>query len=247
MSKQQPPSPDERDRSSPSTPLCQRITVRLSDSERWVVESLAKQAGLSVGRFIVAAVQIVAKSRIKQIAGVIGSSRKLERGRRRRKRAVAANPEPSQTLGTFRCPFMRREDAEGFQRVISRSAKRMGISELSSARYVSFFLEEIAVAVTEGEIVRLPGFGAFGPWHTENAKGVDDNVPRFVAAQPFREHVQWNSSSRLNRNRELQALRRRRRARHSSVLDALETFRIHIRSQNRDAQAAFERWIELDL
>jgi len=247
MSREQESSPDEPDRSSQSTHLGQRITVRLSDSEKWVVESFAKQAGLSVGRFIVAAVQIVAKSRIEQIKGVIASSRRLERDRRRRRRATAASPEPSQIAGTFRCPFTRREDAEGFQRVISRSAKRMGISELSGARYVSFFLEEIAVAVTEGEIVRLPGFGAFGPWHSEKARGVDGNVPRFVAAQPFREHVQWNSMSSQNRNRELQALRRRRRARRSSVLDALETFRMHIRSQNRDAQAAFERWIELDL
>lgn len=225
--------------------LSERVHFRVTKAEKWVLDQLAKMSGLSLGRYIMSVVRAAGTRQVGNVKELVEKIRVYEeRERRRRRGKIKTPPSRAEMLGKFRCPFMRREDARGFERVIRRSARRMGCTELSAARYASFLCEEIAIAMSEGEIVRVPAFGSFGPHYTPRAKGVDGCLPRFVANPPLREFIQWECHPRLNRNRELQAQRRRRRSRRSSVIDGMETFRRHIYKQNRDAQDCFEVWME---
>lgn len=225
--------------------LDDRITLRVTETEKWLLQHLARHEGLSVGRYVMATTRSTGRMLMNRQCQAAAALIRLDEARRKRTKRWKRKPTLRDMVGRFRCPFLRREHAEGFEAVIADSAKRMGITELSAARFVSFFLESIATAIATGGVVRLPGFGVFGPWYSEKTKGVDGCVPRFVAAAPLREFVQWECSARMNRNRELQAVRRRRRRRRSSVVDAMETLRRHIGSQNQEAQAAFEKWIEM--
>lgn len=225
--------------------LNERVHFRVTEAEKWVLGQLARQAGLSVGRYVMSVVRTAGENHLGRMKALIEEIKAREtKARRRRKRKARKHLTREDILGKFRCPFLRREDAQGFERVIRRSARRMGCTELSAARYASFFLEEIARDMAAGEVIRLPSFGTFGPWHSPNAKGVDGCLPRFVASPPLREYVQWECHPRLNRNKELRAQSRRRRSRRSSVIAGLETFRRHIHRQNRDAQGNFEAWLE---
>lgn len=230
---------------TPDPHLSERITVRVTDTEKWVLQLLARQEGLSVGRYVMKLARAAGRSRTDRLREAVDALKEQESARRRRRRHRAAPPTRNDVLGRFRSPFLRRDQAKDFEAVISISAQRMGISELSAARFVTFFLEAIATTIASGGIVRLPAFGMFGPWHSDRAKGVDGCLPRFVASEPLRNFVQWECPARLNRNHELQAQRRRRRRRPCSIQDAMETVRRHIGSQNREAQAAFEEWMAL--
>lgn len=240
--KQDPPAAQD-EKGDPH--LGERITLRVTETEKWLLQYLADQQGLSIGRYVVAAARSAGRIRVDRQCQAAHALIRQDEARRKRTKQWKGRPTLEDVVGRFRCPFLRRQHAEGFETVIAESAKRMGISELSAARFVSFFLESIATTIATGQVVRLPGFGVFGPWHSEKAKGVDGCVPRFVASEPLREFVQWECSARMNCNRELQAVRRRRRRRPSNVVHAMETFRRHLGSQNREAQAAFEKWIEM--
>ena len=232
----------------PTVRLDDRVQFRVSPTEKWLLQFLAERAGTSVGRYVMDAVRSEGRPPVdRALAALEERAVREEALRRKRTRRPKHEPTAGDVVGQFRCPFLRREDARGFERVVARSAEKMGISELSAARFISFLLEEIAREVASGRVVRLPAFGIFGPWYSPEAKGVEGCLPRFVASTPFRDYVQWECHPRGNRNRELQAQRRRRRQRPSSVIDAMRTLRRHIGSQNREAQAAFERWIEMGL
>lgn len=227
-----------------SSSATSRINLRVTEQEHSTIRWLAETSGETITEFAMAAIRSEAERRCSSARSASTAFlRRTDRSRVRRK----LDPTPENLKGRFRAPFLRRADAIGFERVIAQSARQMGISELSSARHTSYFLEALAECVAGGLVVRIPGVGAFGPWHSENASGIDGCIPRFVAGPPFREYVQAVCPARSNRNRELQALRRRRRGRRSSVVDAMQTLRLHIGSQNRNAQAAFERWIEQGL
>jgi len=225
--------------------LSERVHFRVTEAEKWVLGQLARQSGLSLGRYVMSVVRAAGTRQVGRVKALIEEMRVREdKEKRRRRRRIKTPPTRAEVLGEFRCPFLRREDARGFERVIRRSARRMGCTELSAARFTSFLFEEIAKEMVSGGVVRVPSFGMFGPHHTPKAKGVDGCLPRFVAGPPLRDFVQWECHPRLNRNRELQAQRRRRRSRRSSVIDGMETFRRHIYKQNRDAQDCFEVWLE---
>jgi len=225
-------------------PLNERISLRVTETEKWLLQLLARQEGLSLGRYVMALARSAGLLRVDRLRQTAEALIEQDAARRKRTRRWKGRPTREDMLGRFRCPFLRREHAEDFEAVVSEAARRMGVTELSAARFVTFFLEAIATRVASGRIARLPAFGTFGPWYSEKAKGVDGCVPRFVPAEPLREFVQWECSARMSRNRELLALRRRRRRRPSSIVDAMETVRMHLGSQNREAQAAFEKWIE---
>lgn len=225
--------------------LSERVHFRVTEAEKWVLGQLARQSGLSLGRYIMSVVRAAGTKQVGRVKAFIEEIQvREEKEKRRRRRKIKTPPTRAEVLGEFRCPFLHREDARGFERVVSRSARRMGCTELSAARFTSFLFEEIALAIAEGEVVRIPSFGMFGPHHTPKAKGVDGCLPRFVASPPLRDFLQWECHPRLNRNRELQAQRRRRRSRRSSVIDGMATLRRHIHKQNRDAQDCFEVWLE---
>jgi len=225
--------------------LTDRVHFRVTGTEKWLLGLLARQAGLSLGRYVMSIVRASGTNQMGQVRVLIEELKAQEaRDKRRRRRKVKTPPTREDVIGKFRCPFLRRNDAETFERVVRTSARRMGCTELSAARFTSFFLEEIGKEIAAGEVVRLPSFGVFGPWHSPKAKGTDGCLPRFVASPPLREFVQGECHPRSNRNTELQAQRRRRRSRRSSILDGMETLRRHIHKQNRDAQDCFEVWME---
>lgn len=235
----------EPNRESAAQHLNERVTFRVSGTEKWILKLLAEQDGLSVGRFVMKLARSAGRSRTDRLREALDTLREQEAARRKRTKRRNGPPTREDVIGRFRVPFLRREHAEDFESIISESARRMGVTELSAARFVSFLVEAIATRVASGKIARVPAFGTFGPWYSEKAKGVTGCLPRFVAAPPLRDFVQWECSARMNRNRELQAVRRRRRRRPSSVVTAMETLRLHIGAQNREAQAAFEKWIEM--
>lgn len=227
-----------------TTRLTERVHIRLSPSEREAIEFLAGRAGLSIGRFLMEAIRRDHDRQADQARS--HAAKLLARWRRRPKRKTKSSA-PEDRAGRFRCPFLQREHAAPFEACVRESAERMGILELSSARHLTYFFESLAKRVAAGEVVRIPGFGVFGPWHSEKAKGVDGCLPRFVASAPFRDYVQYETHLRDAQNGTLRAHARRRRSRGSSVVDAMATIRLHLGSQNREAQRAFERWIELGL
>ena len=225
--------------------LKERVHFRVTETEKWLLGLLARQAGLSLGRFVMSIVRTSGKHQLGQVQALIEEIQVREaKAKRRRRRKFKTLPTRDEVIGRFRCPYFRREDAEPFERVVRTTARRMGCTELSAARFTTFFLEEIGKEIAAGEVVRLPSFGVFGPWYSPNAKGQDGCLPRFVASPPLREFVQGECHPRSNRNTELQAQRRRRRSRRSSVIDGMETLRRHIHKQNRDAQDCFEVWME---
>lgn len=221
----------------------ERIQVRVSEAEASAIAMVAQQAGKSVAQFI-------------RDAALATARQEVDRTTREERRVTSARPVPAakarkanleEAVGRFRTPFVHRRYAVSFEQAIREAASGMQTSELSSVRHLTFFFEAVGQLVANGEIVRIPGVGAFGPYYSERARGIEGCLPRFVASPAFRDHVQWNCPAELNRNRELLALRRRRRSRRSSIVDAMRTLRLHVSAQNRYAQDSFERWIELGL
>lgn len=219
----------------------QKLNVRLSEAEYEAVRIVARQEGLSLSDF---ARKAICDAGVRTVSATAGRLKAVGGNAawppRRSTRRVVPPPSVDELAGQFRVPFMRRKHGEPFRRVIHVSAHAMRCSQLSSARHATFILEAVAREVAKGEIVRLPGFGVFGPFSSENASGVEGCLPRFVAAAPFRDYVQAECHPRENRNKELKAAQRRRRTRPSSVVQAMETIRSHLTAQNRRAQELYE-------
>jgi hypothetical protein len=104
---------------------------------------------------------------------------------------VPAAGAPDTPCGYVRIPFMAKAaDARPLQRTIRYAADRMGLSPFEAAMLATHLFEGIATEVGLGRVVRIPGFGVFGPWAYESKKDVTTAVqPRFYAARPFRLEV----------------------------------------------------------
>jgi hypothetical protein len=98
--------------------------------------------------------------------------------------------DPPRT-GYVRIPFMAKAaDAMPLQRTIAYAADRTGLSPFEVAMVVTYLFEGIATEVGIGRVVRIPGFGVFGPWAYESKKDGSTAVqPRFYAARPFKLEV----------------------------------------------------------
>lgn len=79
------------------------------------------------------------------------------------------------------------------RRVIEDTARKMACSEYVVAIAFTHLLEGIVNEVSCGECVRIPGFGAFGPYTHVPHKGRDAGVarawPAFVPNRAFRQEV----------------------------------------------------------
>ena len=237
--------PNEKGTRERVEPLDQRLHLRLTKSEKAMIELLASTARMSVSRLLVEAARIVGEARVRQSRARLLNDAVSKTGdhpkRRKRKKGP---PKRSELRREFRAPFMRAADGAAFERVVTTSAKRMGISPFSAARLLTFVIEETAKEVAAGEVVRFPAFMVIGPYFTPNARGIEGCLPRIQASVPFRDFVQQNCHSRDNKNRELQAHRRRRRARLTSVISAMEAFRHRVEKHDDEYLEAFERWRE---
>jgi hypothetical protein len=88
-------------------------------------------------------------------------------------------------------PFLpKAEDARPLKKAIQYAADKMHVSPYLVAELMTYFLEAVADRVSLGHVVRIPGFGVFGPWLWESKHDGKQSVyPRFVAARPFRLQV----------------------------------------------------------
>jgi len=75
--------------------------------------------------------------------------------------------------------YSSSERAAPLQRCIDKAAREMGMSEYVVATVMSHFLEQIEEEVARGRMVRLPGFGAFGP---KLFRGTPVTGPRYYPA-----------------------------------------------------------------
>ena len=226
----------------PAPRLGVSLTVRLSESERWTAEFLAKRAGLSIGRFLASLLHQAGREEIPKISADVDAVRKKFdfRPRRRRRR----QPRNSDLFARFKAPYLRRAHAEPFERAVRNTAKHSHASEFSVARLLSFFAEAVAQEVAEGHVFRFPGFFVVGPWLVERGIHEGRCLPRFQASPAFNDYVLLNCTARQSRNKELQAHRRRRRRRPSNLTTAMEGFRARVEAQDRRLLDSFEAWRE---
>jgi len=88
----------------------------------------------------------------------------------------------------MRVPFFTKsERAAPLQRCIDHAAGEMGMSEYVVATTMSHFLEKVSEEVSRGRVVRLPGFGVFGPKMSRGMHGCKPRYyPAFSAARCWR-------------------------------------------------------------
>ena len=107
--------------------LNERVTFRASGAEKWLLQLLARQEGLSVGRFVMKLARSAGRSRTDRLREAVDAIREQEAARRKRTKRRKGKASRRDMLGRFRSPFLRREHAEDFEAIISESARRMGI------------------------------------------------------------------------------------------------------------------------
>jgi hypothetical protein len=143
--------------------------------------------------------------------------------------------------GYVRIPFMAKtEDAAPLKRVIARASDRTGVSQFNAIALMTFVWEAIAQEVSSGSVVRIPGWGMYGPW-LWNPDGGDSGdaavYPRFVPARPFRQEVREMCPPELAKN---SVLRNFQRSHHPSsrsgstsrTMTTMESWRGHISRQS---------------
>lgn len=130
-------------------------------------------------------------------------------------------------------------------RAIERAAQRYGSTRYEVAELMTLFLEAIADEVALGNVVSIPGFGAFGPWliETRSAMARDSSwrcKPVFSPARPFSDLVRLSAPANRKGKRKIS---RHRRNHHASskpdresvgVITTMEAIRESIRKQLGD-------------
>jgi hypothetical protein len=63
-----------------------------------------------------------------------------------------------------RIPFLNTREAHTpIRDCVMRAAERAGIEPVQMALFMSFFFEQVGEEMIDGRVVRIPGFGSFGP------------------------------------------------------------------------------------
>jgi len=217
------------------------ITIRVSGGEKQLIAFFARQAGLSVGRYLTELMRHSGRLAVERLQARVEEKKAVDtlllatRRRRRRRK-----PRREDLMRTFRTPFLQRRHAEPFERAIEHAARKANVSTFSVAWVASHLLEAIAREVAGGHVVRIPGFAAIGPWRIEE-RGVC--VPRFQASPAFCDFL-LVEGERAGANHELQAHRRRRKKRLRNLPKAMDAFRARVEAQNRRLLDDFEAWSE---
>jgi hypothetical protein len=115
---------------------------------------------------------------------------------------------------------------------IDRASRELGLSHATVALSMTYFLEELASQVTKGRVVRIDGFGIFGPrWHipTERMR------PNFSYSRGFREQVRWGCNESFDQKKTLRIHSKNRsnnaRRTNMRVFSSMESTRKEIRKQ----------------
>lgn len=130
---------------------------------------------------------------------------KIDADRRRLDVARSAAGEDEGPHSYVRVPFFSNvEQARPLQRSVGFAASQVGVTHFTGTLFVTHLLEAIVDEVANGRIVRVPGFGIFGPYlWTSRDTGEQAAFPRFVAARGFRQHVRAICTADMSRNDEL--------------------------------------------
>jgi nucleoid DNA-binding protein len=133
-------------------------------------------------------------------------------------------------MSVVRIPYLSRsEDAEGIQKCVSFVAREMALSEHTVALAMSYFFERLADEVSEGKVVRLPGFGVFAANYYASSSTMS---PRFSPSRGFRHQVRMTAPVDDEGKKCLDRHRRKSSAQQSErVFTAQESFRDEIREQ----------------
>jgi hypothetical protein len=225
--------------------LCESITIRVTESEKALIALLAERSELSVGRYIASACRAVGRRQLDRDQDQLSERRDqvirdLEKEARRRRRK---KPTPRRVPKPFKTPFLKEPHGQSFESVVSTVAEKMYATEHSVARLLSFFAEAVGDVVADGRVFRFPSFFIVAPCLT-GSRSADHIVPRFQSYPPFNNHVMFNCPLHLGQNRALQAHRRRRRQRPSTLPQAMEAFRAQVEAQDRENLDGMEAWRE---
>ena len=122
-----------------------------------------------------------------------------------RQQRLAGIDETHRCHGYVKVPFMAQaKDGQPLQQCINNAARKTAMSPWRVALILTFLLEEMSIEVGLGNVVRIPGFGAFGPilW-TSKDTGEQAVYPRFVASRGFRQHIRSACEPCKAKNEEL--------------------------------------------
>jgi hypothetical protein len=104
-----------------------------------------------------------------------------------------------------RIPFLNKiEDHAPVQEALVRSAESAGITPLQMALYANHFLEQVAEQMIDGCVVRIPGFGVFGPktrFRKVNSKyfgNLSSAYPAFVGSPRLKLEIKMRVRPALN-------------------------------------------------
>jgi len=117
-----------------------------------------------------------------------------------------------------RIPFISRTvDGQPLQWVLEETAKQCDMTPHDVMIVITHVLENIARALTKGWIVRIPGFGMFGPYtwwprkagsHEPDKTKAAHVLPRFVAAKGFVSEIDVSCRPSEERNKKLDVYRK---------------------------------------
>jgi len=139
-------------------------------------------------------------------------------------------------------PFITRsEKNKAVVRCFKKAADRAGVSEFKAGMVLLDFLEAICDEVAQGNVVSIPGFGAFGPyvWQPRIEGQQRFVLPSFSGARPFR-NLTKNVGCVERAQEGHDYMSRHRRNHHTSSkstalssvpLTTFDTFRKHMRAQ----------------
>lgn len=106
-------------------------------------------------------------------------------------------------------PWMPKKHGKPLRQAIGWAANSMGVDLFKSIKLMTYFLQGIVAQVDQGQLVRIPGFGVFGPFLWINEKTDTSTVyPRFVPSRAFRNEVSVFCPEEWAKNHELQAAQR---------------------------------------
>lgn len=137
----------------------------------------------------------------------------------------------------------RSKSAAGqpLQRCLEYAADKAGLDPYLAAQILSSFWNNVAEQLAKGNVVRIPGFGAFAMWLDERTFVVGRNngpvcKPVFSAARGFQEQVRYGApppddDERTRKQLRGKAARRTLSADHSEAAKAIAAFRESIRIQ----------------
>jgi len=211
-----------------------KLTLRANPAEAESIRLAAREAGLSVSEFLRRAAKAVKPEDLRDVEPAFAQV-PIPRRRSPSRRAL-------DEVQPFRTPFFRGTEGYGFERSVRHAARMMGIDDATMAMALTHFFEALANAVASGQVVRIPGVFAVGPYKsTSKVTGEDHVYPRFQAAPPMSRDVDARCPTELARNEEMDKhFRRSRREGVQNVREVMDTIRRAIVNQDLRALRAVE-------